>query len=77
VGASFNREADAEKRSADLRKSHPRLDPKVYLSTGGAAGSTRFVVLFAAGLTEAQAKKQLPRTKRAGAPRGSYALRFQ
>jgi hypothetical protein len=77
VGASFNREADAQKRAADLRKGHPRLDPKVYLSTGGAAGSTRFVVLFAAGLTEAQAKKQLPRTKRAGAPRGSYALRFQ
>jgi serine/threonine-protein kinase len=74
VGASFNREADAVKRAAELRKTHPRLEPQVYRSTGT---STRFVVLFATGLTEAQAKKQLTRTKRSGAPRGTYTIRFE
>jgi hypothetical protein len=74
VGASFTRQADAEKRAGEIRKAHSRIDAKVFQSNGAA---TRFVVVFATGLSEAQARRQLARSRRSGAPRGTYVTRFQ
>jgi hypothetical protein len=70
AAGSFEHAEDAEKLSQAVRKDHPKLGAKVF------AASDRFVVLFAAGMTEAQAKRQLMRIKRQGAPRGTYAVRF-
>ncbi len=79
VGASFSRGEDAAKRAASLQQEHSKLEAAVYSVGNSSAGSKhdRFVVLFASGLTEAQAKKQLTRIRRAGAPRGTYITRFK
>jgi hypothetical protein len=71
VGGSFDNAADALKRVDEFRKEHSRLDAQVFRS------HQRFVVLFASGLTEAQAKKQLARVRRAGAPKTTSISRFE
>jgi hypothetical protein len=83
VGASFQNEgvsadnskvtsAEASaKRFAAAGKRHSGIVPQVYSSNHG------LVVLFASGLTETEAKRQLARVKRAGAPRGTYITRFE
>jgi hypothetical protein len=84
VGGSFNRAQDAARRLALMKKEHPKLNAQVFSSSGSspisassqASGGDRYVIIFASGLTEAQAKKQLARVRRAGAPRGTFALRF-
>jgi serine/threonine protein kinase len=72
IGAAYTKRDDAEKRAAEIRKSHARLDPGVF-----SAGSNRFLVVFGSGLTEPQAKRQLQRVRKAGAPGGSYISRFR
>lgn len=72
VGAAYSKKDDADKRAGEIKKSHPRLTPSVF-----SAGSDRFLVVFEAGLSESQAKRQLQRVRRAGAPRESYVSRFR
>jgi hypothetical protein len=57
--------------AAAMRKQHPKWNTKVF------AGNDQYVVLFASGMTEAQARRELTRVKRQGAPRGTYAIRFE
>jgi hypothetical protein len=73
AGASFTDFGDATEQAASLAKAHRRLYAKAY-----ATDKTlhRFVITFATGLTEAQAKKQLARLRRGGAPRSTYITRF-
>jgi len=73
AGPSFNDFADATKQAESLAKAHRKLYAKAY-----ATDKTlhRFVITFATGLTQAQAKKQLARLRRSGAPRTTYITRF-
>ena len=74
AGASFNDFADASKQAESLARAHRKLYAIAY-----AADKTlhRFVITFATGLTQAQAKKQLARLRRSGAPRDTYVTRFE
>jgi eukaryotic-like serine/threonine-protein kinase len=74
VGAAYRRVADAEKRAAEIRERHPALDARVYAPDGN---GRRYMVLFATGLTETQAKRQLDQVRRDGGPRDSYISRFR
>lgn len=75
TGGNYHREDDAIKHLAAIRKEHPKLDGQVFSSQNGS--ESRFVILFASGLTETQAKKQLARLRRAGAPRDINITRFK
>jgi hypothetical protein len=75
AAGSFDQAEDALKLEAAIRRQHPKLGARVFASSEPAGGD-RFAVLFASGLTEAQAKRELTRIKRQGAPRGAYAIRF-
>jgi hypothetical protein len=74
VGAAYRRQADAEKRAADIRQKHPALDARVYAPD---LNGRRYMVLFGTGLTETQAKRQLDQVRRGGGPRDSYISRFR
>jgi len=74
VGAAYHRQGDAEKRAASMRKEHPGLNARVVAAD---SKGHRFLVVFATGLAEAQAKLQLGSVRRAGAPRGTYITRFR
>jgi hypothetical protein len=73
VTLSFKQAADADKRAAEILATHPALEAKVY--SADKAGR-HFVIAFAFGLTEPQAKKQLTRDRRNGAPRGTHIARY-
>jgi serine/threonine protein kinase len=72
IGAAYSKKDEAERRATEIQKSHPRLSPSVF-----SAGSDRFLVVFGSGLSESQAKRQLQRARRSGAPRESYMSRFR
>ncbi len=74
VGAAYRRQADADKRAAEIRKQHPALDARVYAPD---PNGHRFMVLFATGLTEQQAKRQLDQVRRSGGPRDAYITLFR
>jgi hypothetical protein len=74
VGAAFRKQADAARRAAEIQKQHPALHARVYPADPKAK---RFLVIFAAGMTEAQAKRQLDRARRSGASRGTYITHLQ
>jgi serine/threonine protein kinase len=71
VGAAYRRQNDAEQRAAEMRKTHAKLNPRIF------SAGERFLVVFGSGLTEVQAKRQLDRSRRAGAPRDSYLTKFR
>lgn len=74
VGASYNRRADAEKRVASLRKSHPELNPAIYPDQPDA---DRYLVVFGTGMVETEARRLLDNVRRLGAPPDSYATQLR
>jgi hypothetical protein len=74
VGGSYGSATDAEKRLGEIVGRNSGLEAKVY-STGISA--PKFTIVFASGLPEAQAKKQLARIRRGGAPRSTHLTRFE
>ena len=73
VGAASRNQGDAEKRASEIRKRHPKLNPRVF---AGNVGGDRYFVLLGSGYGEAAAKRQLERVRRAGASRDAYVARF-
>lgn len=71
VGAAYKSPDAAAKRASSLNAKHPALHARAALASGG-----RHMVVFATGLTEAEAKTQLRHFRSAGAPRDSYISRF-
>ena len=75
AAGSFEHAEDAVKLAAAIHSEHPKWKARVFTLSDRAA-TDQFVVLFASGMTETQAKRELTRVKRQGAPRGTYAIRF-
>jgi serine/threonine protein kinase len=71
VSAAYRRAEDAEKRATEIRRGHSRLNPSVMHD------GNRFLVVFGSGMTEAQARRELDRARRSGAPRDSYITKFR
>jgi hypothetical protein len=74
VAAAYNSSNEAARRAGAIDKEHPKLDAQVY-STGDSTNP--YVVLLGSGMTEAQARRQLVRARRAGAPSGAYIGHFE
>lgn len=72
VGAAYRRPEDAVKRQKEIEKAHPKLTSHIYAAGG------RYLVLFGSGFSnQTQAKAQLTKARRSGAPRDSYLTRFR
>jgi len=74
VGGSFDDSTHAEEQAASIVKAHRKLYAKAYAAD---RNNHRFVIAFASGLSEAQAKRQLARARRNGAPRSTFVAHFE
>jgi len=72
VAYTYNREDQAQKRSASVARTHPELRPEVFSPNGLAP----FLVTIGGGMSRDQAFALAQKARRLGLPRDTYAQNY-